>query len=47
MLEVSKVKSTLYTGPLTLDIKGYVGGVESSVHSIHTFNVTHVKVSKV
>ena len=43
MSEVSKVNSVLYTGPLNTEIKGYVRGVESSVHIIHTFNVTHVK----
>ena len=43
MLEMSKVNSTLYTGPLNTEIKGYVGGVKSSVHNVHTFNVTHVE----
>ena len=43
MSEVLKINCTLYTGPLNTEIKGYVRGVESSVHNIHTFNVTHVK----
>ena len=43
MSEVSKVNSILYTGPLNTEIQGYVRGVESSVHNIHTFNVTHAE----
>ena len=37
------MNSTLYTGPLNTEIKGYVKGVKSGVCGCIQSNVTHVR----